>query len=58
MPILNMAVSHSLTMDVRSSLREMQHFERPAEVCQFEWGYADFRYYVERVRKLYARYGR
>ena len=26
-------------MTMRSSLREILHFERPAEVCQFEWGY-------------------
>jgi hypothetical protein len=26
-------------MNVRSSLREILHFGRPAEVCQFEWGY-------------------
>ena len=26
-------------MSVRSSLRDILHFDRPAEVCQFEWGY-------------------
>lgn len=36
-------------MNVRSSLREILHFGRPAEVCQFEWGYWDET--VERWRK-------
>jgi len=55
-------------MNVRSSLREILHFGRPAEVCQFEWGYdhhvppevsyEDFLYYVEQVRQLYERHGR
>jgi hypothetical protein len=45
-------------MNNNESMRAVLHFERPAEICQFEWGYDDFRYYLQRVRELYAQYGR